>query len=88
MTVKKSEGDDTSAVDISALNIRDRGPSASNELIGRDTELKELHDRIRDAVINCQPMSMYLSGMPGTGKTACVKYTLRELRVCNLNAFL
>lgn len=45
----------------------------------RDTELMQLRLFLSDHIDSRQSASLYVSGPPGTGKTACVKYTLSQL---------
>jgi len=48
-------------------------------LIGRDHEQSVINSFITETMVNQQPGSLYLSGAPGTGKTACLTKALDQL---------
>ncbi|KAI5300777.1 AAA ATPase [Ascosphaera pollenicola] len=43
-----------------------------DQLVGRETEQEELRNAIRDTLGNCKGSCVYVSGPPGTGKSAVV----------------
>jgi len=50
-------------------------------LIGREKEQTFINKFIKKTMIDLQPGSLYLSGAPGTGKTACLTKALDQLEV-------
>lgn len=52
-----------------------------NNLIGREKELDDLRNFIKGHIENCTSGSMYVSGPPGTGKTASLSIILQEKEV-------
>lgn len=46
-------------------------------LPGREKELQELSDFLSSGLENCKSASLYISGKPGTGKTACLSKILK-----------
>ena len=56
--------------------------SIPTNLIGRDHEQSVINSFITETMVNQQPGSLYLSGAPGTGKTACLTKALDQLEVC------
>ncbi|PAV77018.1 hypothetical protein WR25_26390 isoform A [Diploscapter pachys] len=49
-------------------------------LKGREKEFKQLNDWVSKAIRNKQSTSIYISGLPGTGKTATIMRVLRSLK--------
>lgn len=58
-----------------------------NNLIGREKQLYELRNFIKEHIENCSSGSMYVSGPPGTGKTASLSIILQEKEVSILYFF-
>ena len=54
--------------------------SAPVRLPCREEQVEEVLGFIRDNLVNGTPGSMYISGAPGTGKTAVVKHVITMLR--------
>lgn len=54
-------------------------------LPGRSTEIATVSDFLIDHVINHTPGSLYVSGPPGTGKTATVTKSLTNPKVIHHN---
>ncbi|CAH1104483.1 unnamed protein product [Psylliodes chrysocephalus] len=52
--------------------------SLPSELPGREIELKQLKDFIEEHLKNKASGSLYVSGPPGTGKTACLNTIIKE----------
>lgn len=59
--------------------------SATNNLPGRELEYKELYELIRKCGEDKRSSSMYISGQPGTGKTATLTKLLNSAVVSNFN---
>ncbi|KAJ3167698.1 AAA ATPase [Geranomyces variabilis] len=57
-----------------------RRSTIPDRLVGRDTERAAVLDFWRDHVLARRPGSIYLSGIPGTGKTALVDEAARDLQ--------
>lgn len=55
---------------------------AEYKIIGREEEMDQLQCFIRENVENKKAASLYVSGLPGTGKTMCVKRAMDDLKVC------
>ncbi|CAH8445610.1 unnamed protein product [Dicrocoelium dendriticum] len=54
--------------------------NSSNEfIIGREKEISHIHEFIRNSMETRHSCSMYVSGSPGTGKTAVVSYVTNHL---------
>lgn len=53
----------------------------SNVIIGREKELEKLTRFLMSHLNNQTSGSIYLSGLPGTGKTACVNYLIEQNQV-------
>jgi cell division control protein 6 len=51
-----------------------------NTIVSRESELKRLKDFIMEKLASKKGGSMYISGAPGTGKTASVDFVLRTIR--------
>lgn len=63
-------------------NARQALHSQAPEIMpGREQELEEIETFIRDKMTNKCPGTMYVSGPPGTGKTAALSKILRKLEV-------
>lgn len=56
--------------------------SVPDTLVGRDEEIKQISKFIRRRVRNRDSGSLYISGAPGTGKSACLMKVLSEDKVC------
>jgi len=50
-----------------------------NEIVGRDTELKQIEEVLQQIIDAEAPINSLLYGFSGTGKTACMEYKLNEL---------
>lgn len=63
----------------------------NSNLPGREKELEFLNDYVQDHLKNKKSGSLYISGPPGTGKTACLNKVLehpdfrQELKIVNVN---
>lgn len=55
--------------------------SAPERIVGRAKESTELEDYLVDCFENANPLSLYINGQPGTGKTLVVNCTLNKLKV-------
>lgn len=49
-------------------------------LLSRDTERAAIQTFLKDKVLSKKPGSLYISGAPGTGKTACLGCVLQEMK--------
>ena len=56
----------------------------SDDLIGRISESKVISDFLTDHISKMVPGSMYVSGAPGTGKTAVLMKAIEKLQVCTV----
>jgi cell division control protein 6 len=54
-----------------------RRTAIPSRLIGRGNERKQMMDFWKEHVLNNQPGCLYISGMPGTGKTAMLNEVMR-----------
>lgn len=50
-------------------------------LLSRDTERAAIRRFLEEKLLQQLPGSLYISGAPGTGKTACLKSVLQEMKV-------
>ena len=48
-------------------------------LVGRETEFNVILDRMTQALTNETPLSLYLYGKPGTGKTLTIENSIRDI---------
>lgn len=55
--------------------------SAPERVICRNKENAELESMLIDAFESNKPLSLYVNGQPGTGKTLSVNYNLDKLKV-------
>lgn len=51
------------------------------QLLCRDEEISQIKTFLHERLARRKPGSMYVSGPPGTGKTACVQQVLEEMKV-------
>ena len=51
------------------------------EFVGRTAQLTELSTKLSFSLKSDTPLSLYVSGPPGTGKTATVMHTVHKLKV-------
>ena len=49
------------------------------QLVSREEEIKTIQKFIDKAVIQAKSGSMYISGAPGTGKTACLMKIIEQV---------
>lgn len=50
-------------------------------LLSRETERAAIVSFLKNHVVEAKPSSLYISGAPGTGKTACLNCVLQERKV-------
>ncbi|MEQ2218573.1 hypothetical protein XENOCAPTIV_005099, partial [Xenoophorus captivus] len=50
-------------------------------LLSREAEQASIRSFLKDKVLQHTPSSLYISGVPGTGKTACLDCVLEEMKV-------
>lgn len=50
-------------------------------LLSRETEQAAMVSFLEDHVVQGKPSSLYISGAPGTGKSACLNCVLQENKV-------
>ncbi|MEQ2163033.1 hypothetical protein GOODEAATRI_026064, partial [Goodea atripinnis] len=50
-------------------------------LLSREAEQASIRSFLKDKVLQHTPSSLYISGVPGTGKTACLNCVLEEMKV-------
>lgn len=50
-------------------------------LLSRDAERTTIRSFLQETVLQRLPGSLYVSGAPGTGKTACLNCVLQEMKV-------
>lgn len=50
-------------------------------LLSREVERKSIRAFLEEKVLQRQAGSLYISGAPGTGKTACLNCVLQEMKV-------
>lgn len=53
-----------------------------DQLQGRERETRILRQFLQEHVLGRRPGSLYVSGAPGTGKTACLSRVLLDCKVC------
>lgn len=53
-----------------------------NHLVGREQEVVEIKDFLSHLLHKKSAGSMYISGPPGTGKTATLLHIIDDLKVC------
>ncbi|XP_047220344.1 cell division control protein 6 homolog isoform X2 [Girardinichthys multiradiatus] len=51
-----------------------------DRLLSREAEQASIRSFLKDKVLQHTPSSLYISGAPGTGKTACVNCVLQEMK--------
>ena len=73
---KKTEAELLLQKAVKALQLR----SAPKSLPRRENERKEIETFVREALRSTSGRSLYVSGMPGTGKTATVQEVVRRCR--------
>uniref|UniRef100_A0A3Q3XR03 Cell division control protein 6 homolog n=1 Tax=Mola mola TaxID=94237 RepID=A0A3Q3XR03_MOLML len=49
-------------------------------LLSREAEQASIRSFLEEKVLQCRPGSLYISGAPGTGKTACLNCVLQEMK--------
>jgi len=49
-------------------------------LVGREREFAQIESLISNSITQQLPLSIYISGPPGTGKTATVKAVIQSLQ--------
>lgn len=52
-----------------------------DRLLSREAERETIRSFLEDKVLQRRPGSLYISGAPGTGKTACFNCVLHEMKV-------
>lgn len=50
-------------------------------LLSREAERSFIRSFLEDKALKASPASLYISGAPGTGKTACLNCVLQEMKV-------
>ena len=55
--------------------------SIPKRLISRESELEFINSFLKKTMVDMKPASLYMSGAPGTGKTACLTKALDDLKV-------
>lgn len=50
-------------------------------LLSREAERSSIRSFLEDKALKASPASLYISGAPGTGKTACLNCVLQEMKV-------
>ena len=55
--------------------------SIPSTLLCRDEKLASLSAFLQTSITARQPGALYVSGAPGTGKTACLTHTMEDLKV-------
>ena len=50
-------------------------------LLSRDTERAAIRSFLEERALGSSPASLYISGAPGTGKTACFHRVLADMKV-------
>lgn len=50
-------------------------------LLSREAERASIRSFLEEKVLQSLPGSLYISGAPGTGKTACLNCVLQEMKV-------
>ena len=56
--------------------------SLPSSLLCRDEQLRAVRGWVEERVREKKGGALYISGAPGTGKTACVTHLLTEMEVC------
>lgn len=56
---------------------------SSNNIVGRTEELEKLTNFLKTHLKNQNSGSLYISGLPGTGKTASINYIIEKNAVSN-----
>ena len=62
--------------------------SIPERLLCRDKEIDKIQNFLEKHLIAKKAGSLYISGAPGTGKTACLRCILNELQVCLHSSWL
>lgn len=89
LVTNSSEGNDFSKTDrILEYNSYENAKKvlhsySTEELVGREEELKEINNFILNNIRKKTSGSLYISGPPGTGKTASVLQVLKNSNVSN-----
>ena len=52
-------------------------------LVSRDAERAAIRSFLEERALGSTPASLYISGAPGTGKTACFHRVLADMKVLN-----
>ena len=55
--------------------------SHPNNLLCREKEITEIRKFLQNHLLKGTPGSLYISGAPGTGKTACLTKIMFEMKV-------
>lgn len=55
--------------------------AAPQRLLAREAEQASIRSFLQETVVQRVPASLYISGAPGTGKTACLNCVLLEMKV-------
>lgn len=50
-------------------------------LLSREAERESIRSFLKEKALQRRPGSLYISGAPGTGKTACLNCVLQEMKV-------
>jgi len=74
--IYKEETKSLEKMDTTCFNL-----SIPNELIGREDEIKTITDFIKKCTSTVRSSSLYISGAPGTGKSACVKTICKNYQI-------
>ncbi|RWS04142.1 cell division control protein 6-like protein [Dinothrombium tinctorium] len=68
-------------IDLYQLAKHLLSPSAVSTIVGRQEECVQIQSFIEQHLKSGLSTSIYLSGAPGTGKTACINYVISQLKV-------
>lgn len=53
--------------------------ASSNQIVGREAEMNKIKEILDKHITTQKSTSLYISGVPGTGKTVCVTQTINKL---------
>ena len=78
--LEQSPQDYNSAIELyQTVKSLFRRSSSPDEIVGRETERQTIAEFCKELIVSGSPGGLYISGSPGTGKTACVDAVCKQL---------